>query len=440
MTCAAEDKAADTYGNLDLINIIAVFALCNRVGKSFAGPGFVNSAVIPIVEVYYRPIPIIFKVNNYSILEIKLAAFGANTVYVYMITGGRYCNFNFSTGESNGNGATILGNGIRLVICRISSTPIVVTYNLECVRACRNVLIYLSIYAVCIGHIVSCVACIPLCTKMRAATCYCEGSLGITSCAKMACVEAMSESGNYRNAAIITYLRSSTCCLVSKICVEAFSNRSFNLDLSSSTCKGNCNSAAAYNNTIRLVLFGIRNIPAVVTCNLKLVCTCRNVLVYLSVYAVSIGHIVSCVACIPFCTKMSACTCYCEGSCNTTSCATMIAIFLMSKSGNYNCFTLITYLTFSTCCRRTKICVLTFGIYNGIINVNINCSTLEGDSNGAARYRNLKALVRTGISSSPVVVTCNLKLVCTCRNVLIYLSVYAVSIGHIVIGVGGAPI
>lgn len=79
-----------------------------------------------------------------------------------------------------------------------------VTYNLECIRACRNVLVYLSVYAVSIGHIVSCVACIPFCTKMSAAACYGEGSLTVTSCAKVACVVAVSESGNYGVAAIVT--------------------------------------------------------------------------------------------------------------------------------------------------------------------------------------------------------------------------------------------
>ena len=172
-----------------------------------------------------------------------------------------------------------------------------------------------------------------------------------------------------------------------------------------------------------------------VTCNLKAICTCLNILVYLSVYAVSISHIVSCVGRSPLCAEMRTATCYCEYGLISTSCADMICVLVVSKYKRL--ITITTFLRGSTC---FWIVLETVVKTKRRFNVNCNGSTLESDSNSASGFSNSKALVRSRISSTPVVVTSNLKLVCTCCNVLIYLSIYAVSISHIVSCVACIPV
>ena len=265
------------------------------------------------------------------------------------------CNSDSSTLESDSNSTAVCSNSILLVRFGISNTPVMVTCNLKLIGACRNLLIYLSIYAVSIGHIVSCVRRIPLLTKMSTCTCYGEYGLISTSCADVIIVLVMSEY--YRLTTTITYLCGSTCF---RIILEAFVGtlRNFNLNSNSSALKGNRNCASGCLNGINIISAGISGTPVVVTCNLKLVGACCNVLIYLSIYAVFISHIVSCVAGIILCTKMLTRTCYCEGSLSVTSCAKVVIVVAMAESGNDRILTIETDLRLCTCCSSTEICML----------------------------------------------------------------------------------
>ena len=335
LACAAEDKTLDTYGNLDLINVVTFYSLRNRINEIYAGPSCVIAVfAIPVEEVYCRPRPVIFEVNSYCILEIKLAAYCAKTALVYVIAKlgifginktalavlalqascrlcvftyvrNRNCNVNSGAVECNNNDASVFSNGVFLVLTGISNVPAVVTGNLEHIRAGLNVFIYLGPYAVSVGHIVSYVSNVPLGAEMSACTCYCEGSRLSTCCTDVLGVEAGVSGGNcYNRFAIKTYLIFSTCCFRTAILVRTFGNGKFNLNVNCSALKCDDNCTAFYVNLVGLISAGISSTPIVVTYNLECIRACRNVLVYLSVYAVSIGHIVSCVACIPLCTEM----------------------------------------------------------------------------------------------------------------------------------------
>ena len=206
LTSTAEDKALNTYGNFNLVDVVTFYALSNGILKINAGPSCVISGfAIPVEEVYCGPCPVVFEVNSYCIFEIKLAAYGANTIFVYVIaklgvfrinntalavltlqascrlcvlTSVRNgnCNLNSRTVEGDNNDATVFTYCVRLILTGICNVPSVVTSNLERISSFCNVLIYLGPYAVSIGHIVSCVGGFPLCAEMRAASCYCEGS------------------------------------------------------------------------------------------------------------------------------------------------------------------------------------------------------------------------------------------------------------------------
>ena len=160
----------------------------------------------------------------------------------------------------------------------------------------------------------------------------------------------VTKSRNYNSFTVSTYLRFGTSCLGTEIIV-----RTFNVNGNFSTLEGNCNFTTICRHGISFISAGISSTPVVVTSNLKHVITFLNVLIYLSIYAVSIGHIVCCVACIPLSTKMSAATCNCEGSLCITSCAKVAGVESMSKSGNYGILTIKTHLRGSTCCSRTEI-------------------------------------------------------------------------------------
>ena len=331
LTSTAEDKALNTYGNFNLVDVVTFHALSNGILKINTGPSRVISGfAIPVEEVYCRPRPVVFKVNSYCIFEIKLATYGAKTALVYVIS--------------------------KLGVLGINKTALAV---LTLQAGCR------------------------LC--------------------------------------VLTGVRNRNC------------------NVNSGAVEGNNNDAAVFSYGVGLIIAGISNVPVVVTSNLEHVRALSYVLIYLGPNTVSICHIVSCVNGIPFCTEMSTCTCYCEGSGLSTRCAKVMSIEAgVTGSNCYNLFTIKTYLIFCTCCRGATILVRTFG--NREFNLNVNGSALEGNSNCAASYVNLEGLILTRISCTPVVVTSNLKLVCTCCNVLIYLSIYAVSESHIVLGISGAPI
>ena len=343
---------------------------------------------------YCGPSPVVFKVNNYCIFEIKLIAYGANAICIYVIAKlgifginktalavltlqagcrlcvftyvrNRNCNVNSRTIECDNNDATVFSYGVSLVFTGISNSPvdIVIANNLKLVRTFFNVLIYLGPYTVSVCHIVSGVSNVPLGAEMSACTCYYEGSRLSAYCAHMLSIKAgMSESRNYDLFAIETHLRLGTCCCRTAVLVRTFGNGSFNCNCNCSALKSDSDSATSCSYGKTLVRTGISSAPAVVASNLKLVCTCCNVLIYLSIYAVSEGHIVCCITCIPFSAKVSACTCYCEGSLSVTSCAKVSCVIIMSKSGNYGIATVITYLIGSTCSCRAEICVRTSGI------------------------------------------------------------------------------
>ena len=335
LTVATEDKTGNSYGNLDHINVVTFYSLCDGILKIYAGPSRVISIfAIPVEEVYCGPCPVIFEVNSYGVFKIKLTTYGANALNVYVIA--------------------------KLGVFRINKTALAV---LTLQASCR------------------------LC--------------------------------------VLTSVR----------------NRNCNVNSGAVECDNN--DAAVFSNGEGLILTGISNGPieVVVANDLELICALLYVLVYLSPKTVFIGHIVSCVSNVPLgaSTKMSACTCYCKGSRFAACCAHMTSIEAgVSGRKSYDLFAIKTYLIFCTCCFRTAILVRTFG--NGKVNLNVNGSTLKGDSNCTAFYVNLEGLISAGISGTPVVVASNLELICTCRNVLIYLSVYAVSESHIVIGISGAPI
>ena len=122
--------------------------------------------------------------------------------------------------KSNGYGAAGGSYRVGLVSTGICSTPIVVASNLELICTCCNVGVNLSVNTVSKGHIVSSVAGIPLCSKMCARTCNCEGCLNITSCAKVSGIECVTESGNYGVAAINTLLCCCTSSCRTQICMR----------------------------------------------------------------------------------------------------------------------------------------------------------------------------------------------------------------------------
>ena len=93
--------------------------------------------------------------------------------------------------------------------------------NLELIRACCNVSIYLSISTVSIGHIVCGVTGIPISTHMCTRASHGEGSLLIASGAKVRSIESVTESRNYGVLTIKADLRSSTGCFLTKIGVQA---------------------------------------------------------------------------------------------------------------------------------------------------------------------------------------------------------------------------
>ena len=386
----AEDHAVDAHGNFDSINIVTFCALSNRICKSYAWPSCIIVFAIPVEEVYCGPCPVVFEVNGNSVFKVKLLTYRADTIYIHVITKlrvfrinktalavltlqaccrlciftgvrNRNCNVNSGAVEGDNNDATIFSYCIRLISITsagIFSTPSVVTYNLKLIRACCNVLIYLGPNTVSISHIVSCVSGIPFCTEMSACTCYCEGSRLSTYCAKVMSIETgMTGSKCNYLFAIKTYLIFCTGCRGSTIFVRTFGNGKLNCNCNVSTLKGNNNCTTSYVNLVSLICAGIFSTPSVVTYNLEEIRACCNVLIYLSIYAVSEGHIVSCVAGIPLCTEMSACTCYCEGSLCAASCAKMRGIVGMSKSGNYGIAAIKTYLICSTGCRGAEICV-----------------------------------------------------------------------------------
>ena len=164
-------------------------------------------------------------------------------------------------------------------------------------------------------------------------------------------------SNCYNLFAIVTYLIFCTGCLRTAILVRTFGNGKFNLNVNGSALEGNSNCTTGYINLISLICAGIFSTPSVVTNNLECIISCCNVFIYLSVYAVSEGHIVSCVAGIPLCAEMCTATCYCEGSLCVASCAEMRSVVTVSKCGNYGIAAIKTYLICSTGCRGAEICV-----------------------------------------------------------------------------------
>ena len=201
----AEDHAVDTHGNFDSINIVTFCALSNGICKSYAWPSCIIVFAIPVEEVYCGPCPVIFEINSYSIFKVEKFTYGANTIYEYMLAKlgvfginktalavltlqagcrlciftcvrNRNCNINSGAVEGDNNDATIFSYGVRNVLTGIRNVPVVITSNLEHVRALSYILIYLGPNTVSICHIVSCVGGFPLCTEMSACTCYCEGS------------------------------------------------------------------------------------------------------------------------------------------------------------------------------------------------------------------------------------------------------------------------
>ena len=137
-------------------------------------------------------------------------------MYVRSLNGNSYC----SALKGNGYGAAGGSNGVCLISGGICSTPIVVTNNLKCVGASRNIGVYLGVNAVSICHVVCGIAGIPLGAHVCAGACNGEGSLLITSGAKVRRIVCMTESFNYGIITILTYLSGSTGSSRTNICVS----------------------------------------------------------------------------------------------------------------------------------------------------------------------------------------------------------------------------
>ena len=229
-----EDNAEVTCRKLNLVYIgCALYK-----SHSNAGPSVVNIVSIPSIALNESPACSILEIKNGGLGGIKsacrantaercvkgrrsgvgLAALGAGLgrgtgcVSPLMLAN---CAFGYGylgTFKSNGYGSTVSSYGISKVSFRICSGPFVVASNLKKIRACFNIAVYLSIYAVFIGHIVCSIAGIPLCAKVSTVTCNGKGSLTVTSGTHVLCIIVVSESRNYRVTASITSLSSCTGC------------------------------------------------------------------------------------------------------------------------------------------------------------------------------------------------------------------------------------